>query len=949
MQKIAIYRLLWVVLLLLIFGVFVVQAMASEPEPVVITEHHKDAIQLVFSSGFWQHTLGEAGVSRIEMPLLHYDKVFLPHHKVLLGVPTAQVTLNVLETDSQWLPSAEISLTNASEPVIMIDSTINLRDQSAVELTFNPVQQTETGVKIYTRIVAELSWEPVQDEVGRPNHPSYEQMLANALFNYEYLERPPARTAAPARLMETQVLTPAVRIEVEERGLYALSYADLASIGFPISTTSPSNLLLHHRSTPIATSIIGGEDGRFDEEDTLLFFGESYEDEFTDKNIYWLTVGQGVEMVVSAESHPTATLATQFNITTHLEQDTFYWNTMPDDEGQNLWFWGQRLSPNVSQNHIVTFTLPTLAATPTTTVQAQLKGYTTQAHKSNLYLNNTLIDTQLWTGQQIFTHTKIVSGSLLVQGVNTLTVEAIDSGAVIDQFLLNWLKIDHSVTYAASNNQLFFTPPADGTYTFTLTDFTNDPQFLFDVTNPQQPIKLVAEVDDYSLNFQRTVTEGTQFLAATDAISPNIVLDLGSRWKDVRNSADWLIISHADFITAAHTLANHRTSQGLQTAVIDVQDIYDEFNDGVFSPVAIRDFLAYTHAHWQAPAPTYVVLLGDGSQDYKDRLGSGVTNFMPPKMIHTHDYGQTPSDHWYVSFAGDDVYEEMFVGRLSAETITHATAIVDNIITYETRPVQRNQHALFVADDEPVFETSSEQLIAYLPPSFDVSRIYAETYVTATMTHDITETMRGGATFINYAGHGNYARWGSYRANGKTIPILFESHNNILANSGINPFVTVADCLNGLFSLPPNLILDRYDETFAESLQRQPKGGAIAVWADAGYGYVSEQRVLMGAFYDTLFTDNITTLGPATKIAKDSLYAYSSYWEQNVRTMTLFGDPATQLRIDKPPATSAIVLSGLRTAHLAYDLLGMFAGFATILSLFSIIGFINRQSHRHFF
>ena len=58
-------------------------------------------------------------------------------------------------------------------------------------------------------------------------------------------------------------------------------------------------------------------------------------------------------------------------------------------------------------------------------------------------------------------------------------------------------------------------------------------------------------------------------------------------------------------------------SQGLTVKVVDIDEIYNEFNGGVFSPIAIQNFLRYAYDTWQPPAPTYVLLVGDAHYDYK--------------------------------------------------------------------------------------------------------------------------------------------------------------------------------------------------------------------------------------------------------------------------------------------------------------------------------------------
>jgi hypothetical protein len=73
-----------------------------------------------------------------------------------------------------------------------------------------------------------------------------------------------------------------------------------------------------------------------------------------------------------------------------------------------------------------------------------------------------------------------------------------------------------------------------------------------------------------------------------------------------------IIISHKDFLAQSEDWANYRRSQGATVKVVDIGDVYDEFNYGVLSAAAIRGFLQYAKENWQTP-PQYVLLVGDAS------------------------------------------------------------------------------------------------------------------------------------------------------------------------------------------------------------------------------------------------------------------------------------------------------------------------------------------------
>src|SRR5207248_1450387 len=104
--------------------------------------------------------------------------------------------------------------------------------------------------------------------------------------------------------------------------------------------------------------------------------------------------------------------------------------------------------------------------------------------------------------------------------------------------------------------------------------------------------------------------------------------------KDKSQSADMVMITRRDFFAALTPLAEWRRRQGLTVALVDIEDIYDEFNFGERSPQAVKDFLAYTQANW-AKAPRFVLLAGDASFDPKNYFGRGDWDLVPTKLVDT--------------------------------------------------------------------------------------------------------------------------------------------------------------------------------------------------------------------------------------------------------------------------------------------------------------------------
>ncbi len=52
-------------------------------------------------------------------------------------------------------------------------------------------------------------------------------------------------------------------------------------------------------------------------------------------------------------------------------------------------------------------------------------------------------------------------------------------------------------------------------------------------------------------------------------------------------------------------------SEGRTVKIVDVQDIYDEFNAGITGPEPIQNFLRYAYNNWNNPQLSHVILLGE--------------------------------------------------------------------------------------------------------------------------------------------------------------------------------------------------------------------------------------------------------------------------------------------------------------------------------------------------
>ncbi|MFO0793489.1 MAG: C25 family cysteine peptidase [Candidatus Brocadiaceae bacterium] len=803
-----------------------------------------------------------------------------------------------------------------------MDYTGYLRDQAVAHVQFYPVQYNPvTGeVRLYQHILVRVTWDTAhasKPQRFRGFSPEYEDVLENTLQNYRFLNRSHHTLKAPLNPFNNDTNnilslapSPTLKIGVQEDGIYKLTYTDITNGGFSLTNVDPSTIRITNHGTEIPIYVFGEEDGVFDTTDYILFFGTAITDRYTSRNVYWLSTGGNNGLRMSKRSgivSDSAPVATQFPATLHAEQDTYYWQNIPNGKDQDHWFWGNKLTAPTAMNYPLILNNISSAA-DNARVRVQLRGYTTISninpdHHTRIYLNNNLIDDKQWDGQTVFDHDISIPHSYLIEGTNTASVELVkDTGATVDQVFLNRIEINYFDTYVAEDNKLVFTTPSSNTLQFDVTGFSQSDIEVFDITNPENIIlitdtRIITSENGLStVQFEDTPPQETQYLAllSTQYKTPvTIENDQPSTWKSLANGADYIIITHDDFYTNALKLANYRSASGLRVVTVKTSDIYDEFNYGIFNPQAIRDFLTYAYNNWVAPAPLSVLLVGDACFDSRDNLKTGTINYVPSPIIETTIIGETPSDNWYVLVSGGDVLPDMFIGRLSAQSTSQANTIVNKILYYEKNTPDKswNKNVLLVADDdEPVFNQTSEDVSGLLPFNYKTNKVYVNTYTSGLInpTTDITNYINNGNILVNYSGHGSVNTWGLW----KDTIFFSNSQVNALVNAYKMPFVTILNCMNGYFTGPKS------QPSIAETFQRLGNyKGAIAVLAASGWDYPAGQRVLIRNLYKTIFEKNQFFLGAAITAAKINTYTTFNSLRELVEMFVLFGDPLTKLGI----------------------------------------------------
>ncbi len=248
------------------------------------------------------------------------------------------------------------------------------------------------------------------------------------------------------------------------------------------------------------------------------------------------------------------------------------------------------------------------------------------------------------------------------------------NGVPIEDMYFNWYAIDYARQFEAEADQLSFAHDEPGTWKYQAAGFDSGAVTVLDLTYPLTPTRVlnpavVSGGGGYTATFVATPGQGARyFMAGSGAelspksITPHTPLDLST------TAADYVFITPQVFYTTTQSLADYRAAQGLSTLVVTVEELYDQFNFGIYHPIAIKNFLAYTFASWSTP-PTYALLVGGGHWNLKGYEGYDAPPiYMPPNLAFVDPWqGEVDSANLLAAVVGDDILADVLIGRLPVD------------------------------------------------------------------------------------------------------------------------------------------------------------------------------------------------------------------------------------------------------------------------------------------
>ncbi len=665
---------------------------------------------------------------------------------------------------------------------------------------------------------------------------------------------------------------PAVKFLVSEEGWYRVSQEELVRAGLDPGV-DPSRLQLFADGVQVPILVDVKQHGVFASGDGIEFYGEGLDTPSTAVRVYWLTVGlgEGLRIPEASGGGRWAPGPGSFPYEVERADRTLYFPGLLNGDEDNF-FGAVVTSTPVAQ----TVRVPHVDQAGPGELVVRLQGGTAGTHRVGVELNGTRVGTAVWEGLLVGEVVVPLGTGMISEGDNQVTLAA--EGGEGDASAVASIRIQYAHTWDADGEALEFS--LGGYQEVTIRGFRGSQVRVVDITDPWAVQVLPVEVVKQGETYQARVGvpepgERTLLAVGTGAVRHPVGVQANrpSAWHAATGGADLVIIAHRSLLSAVEPLRALRESQGLKVAVVDVENVYDEFSFGAKDPQAIKDLLACAKDTWSRP-PRYLLLVGDASYDPRNYLLYGYLDLVPTKLVDTK-YLETASDDWFADFDGDGI-GDIPVGRIPVQTATDAGTVIGKIVAYEGSA--KLGRVLLVADandKDNDFEGLTGQVKAVLPSTVWVVEVDRGQLGDGAAKLQLMNGIDLGQTLINYVGHGTVDAWGAYW--------VTAAEARALGNDRYGLVVSMT-CLNGFFD-------DPFQLTMAEAFLAAPAGGAVAVWASSGLTESKDQLPIDEALVRLLFSGASITLGDATRAAK----AAASDMDVR-RTWILFGDPTTRLR-----------------------------------------------------
>ena len=720
------------------------------------------------------------------------------------------------------------------------------------------------------------------------------------------------------------------RFQVNKTGIHKISASFLSDLGMPISSINPQTLKIFGRGGQMLSLInsgiegvnygvsenplllVGMDDGSIDENDYILFHAygpnEWSDDSQTAINLYQdqahYVISHGgenglrvnVQSSVEASDNPQKSVP----VSLHFEEDLFNIAKMG-----RKWF-GDRFLHNNSKN----YNFQLINRKPATKFAVRLSAAASAANGSHFNLSVENENTSLYIAPTE-TLTKAAEGTVTLSSTPSsnavevvLQYDALGFSSAVGY--LDFIHLTYERILSGDRGQ--FRIKTKNANTYLASDVDAIWEFL-----PNGAINVLEPNSNREIYFRSNVSTNFYHLYSANDVYTPIRSKYGNTFTSpqlrerLSNEAEYIIITHDNFIEEANKLAtHHRTHTGLKSSVLSLSEIYDDFNVGNIDIVAIRNAIRYAYYNnYDDNKPKYVCLFGDTSYDYKDRV--------PKNNMVVPTYHALNSFHLANSYMSDDFYAmmdsnegdlsfydrmDLAVGRILFDTKEGALAMVNKSIDYGFANGDWQNTFTILSDDsdedwESIIQERLDELgeeVVANRPFLNLQKLHSDAFEQVVSASgdsypDVNQAIENqfiqGTLAINYFGHGGESGLASERIFDKELA-------NRLYNPGRFPLFVTSTCEFSRFDNPEVF-------TAGEASFANPAGGVIGLISTTRQIYVGNGINYNKIIAEHLFAyelDDYPTISEALRLSKNDFFGTSQK-----RIIFFIGDPALKLAI----------------------------------------------------
>ncbi len=741
-----------------------------------------------------------------------------------------------------------------------------------------------------------------------------------------------------------------LHIEVQDSGVYALDYAAIVAREPALKDCTSDEFVLFNHGKQVPIRVRDADQGHFGPGSRIEWVGQalhgplSWYDQYSTVNVYLLAAVAGTHARMHELPAMPAAKPQPLWRRIHFEQENLMLRLsdreMKPGEEPDVWQW-VKLTPVDAQPFAYNFDLPdadlharseadvtlTVNFRGVSNVPAQPKHTKPADHAVDVTLNGKALATLNWDGRDEMRKDLRVPRALLKDKGNVIGLRVPKRAApndaqnfIVDVAMFNWMEVSYPVRGELAASTAPATVAADGSVAFQYAG-ADVPQ-LYDADGGYRAMTALGNGQFVA----RSAGAGVEMypVVASSLLSPALVRAMAA--DDLRAAGpgyDYLMVAHPSLLAAIQPLAQYHREHGHTVHVVDVDDIYDQFNNGIIHPSAIRDLVAWGMQHWPTK-PHFLLLVGDASTDIHHDVRNGqltgasyairaqpfAAEMLPPggfggmvtyaystahpqlanrNLIPTWQFptaeGQSASDNDFVTMKPGDFHPTLAVGRIPVVEPAEVKAIVDKTLDYLSKPAPgpwRREVTMVSTSEMASFKAESDKIAADLDRrGFSTNSVYTNATDKDVAVYQQTrsvlrEDLDAGNLLVHFLGHG-----GSYIWRVGPMGDLFSLDDvSKLTNAGRYPMVLAMTCFSAPFDNPT-------DDSIGERFLREANRGAVAVFAASWQNSPNPQNS-RSLIEELLKTGN--PIGDAIVAAKAKIQDRAF-----VEMYNLLGDPAIVL------------------------------------------------------